>query len=331
MDDTSQLKRTRISSKQLDALYNNALINGYLSREALEGNERLHFFDVNDEIDYRIQINHVRSRYSKSVVGVKKLPLPDEALCAICKENIGSKGKENLEHLTLQLGDDPYFIQLTPFPLYHHHFVLISEQHQPMTVSVDSFKKQLQFLDQFPEYTVCSNSDREGAGASILSHLHFQVFKKLRLPIFDTQAKASFHREEVEYSLCQYPMTVIKIQSKSGSKHLAAFNHVLSTWRQDSSENTFNLATRKNNGMYETFIILRNAKFNTPEPLLKYKYEGVGVIEACGEGILPTPEGEEAEELNENIRLEGRIILKDILTSLNPLTEKESSLFFDLL
>ncbi|WP_281612522.1 DUF4922 domain-containing protein [Flammeovirga sp. SubArs3] len=314
---------------KLNQLYEEAFESQYITVEALEGNDRIHFFDVEDEIDYRIQLNHVRSKYSKSMAGKSKPPLPKGALCPICIENVGSEGKENLKHLPIELEGEPFFLQLTPFPLYHHHFVLISEAHRPMEVSLNSFQKQLTFLDRMPNYTVCSNSDREGAGASILSHLHYQVFKSLRLPIFDTKPIIEKQLGDVSYTLCKYPMTVIKICTKSRFQLEVSLSRVLELWRKETTENTCNTVLRIHEGQYEAYLVLRNAAFNTPSKLLKYKYEGIGVIEACGEGILPTPEGDEASQINKDIREEGKAILKGILKSINPLNSEDALSFFD--
>ncbi|AZQ65007.1 hypothetical protein EI427_22570 [Flammeovirga pectinis] len=323
-----ETNRSSVLSNQMDELYLSAFQSKYITKEALEGNERLHFFDVEDEIDYKIQINHVRSKYSKEMAGVKKPQLPNGAKCPICIENVGSKGKENLKHLPIDLGSTPFFLQLTPFPLYHHHFVLISEEHKPMEVSADSFKNQLHFLDMQPEYTVCSNSDREWAGASILSHLHYQVFKKLELPIFNTKVKAQFIQNQVTYTLCKFPLTVIKLEADDRILMEIALQTVLSKWKGANSDNTFNTAMRKVNNGYQVYLLFRNPAYRTPENLLKYKYEGVGVIEACGEGILPTPEGEDAQELNAAIKKEGKEIIKGILNGLNPLSEGDALAFF---
>ncbi|ANQ48842.2 DUF4922 domain-containing protein [Flammeovirga sp. MY04] len=314
--------------RQLDDLYLRSFTSGYLSKNALEGNDRIHFFDVDDEITYRIQINHVRSNYSKAMAGTKKPALPEGAKCPICIENVGAEGKENLEILAFNLKQEEFFIQLTPFPLYHHHFVLITKEHRPMEVSVDSFKKQLMFLHQMPHYVVCSNSDREGAGASILSHLHFQVFKQLHLPIFEARERQlKTKNNEAEVSVLDFPLSVVKIKANSEEILLKSFDSILSKWRSQNERNSFNTVLRFHEQKLEAYLIFRHPDYTTPTHLLKYKYEGIGVIEACGEGIFPTPEGEEEMEINNDIRNEGKEILKEMLSHLNPLNEHQMKTF----
>lgn len=313
----------------LDQLYLRAFQSGYLSKNALEGNDRLHFFDVDDEITYRIQVNHVRSSYSKAMAGTEKPPLPQGAQCPICLENVGSNGKENLEILALDLKGEEFFIQLTPFPLYHHHFVLISKEHRPMEVSVDSLKKQFVFLKQLPNYVICSNSDKAGAGASILSHLHFQAFKKLHLPLFEAKEKeVSTSIEDAKISILNFPLSVVKIKANSEESLLSAFETILLKWRDQDELNTFNTVLRYHQNQFEVYLVFRHPSFTTPDHLLKYKYEGIGVIEACGEGIFPTPEGDDEKEINNDIRKSGKGILKEMLSYLNPLNEYQLKTFF---
>lgn len=324
----SNFKVDTVLDQKLDQLYFNAFETKYITKEALEGNERLHFFDVHYEMNFRIQINHVRSKYSKSMAGAKPLPLPKGAKCPICIENVGSKGKENLEQIPIQLEEEDFFVQLTPFPLYHHHFVLITKEHKPMEVSLGSFQKQLNFLDRMPNYVVCSNSDKEGAGASILSHLHYQVFKSLQLPIFEAKKTKSEIIDEVEVSICHYPLTVFKLVTTKRNNLEKVFDKIVRIWRTNNENNTFNTVLRVDENHYEAYLIFRNADFNTPKELLKYKYEGIGVIEACGEGILPTPEGDQKEEIFNDIRTEGKKIIINILKGLNPHSTSSKHTFF---
>jgi hypothetical protein len=104
---------------------------------------------------------------------------------------------------------------------------------------------------------------------------------------------------------------------------------LIERWKKmQSGRNTVNLVLRKINSVYEFYIILRNPDHRTPPSLRALKEEGVGVIEAAGEIILPVP-GE--PELWRRIEEQGLDIIMGILMGNNPVEKGRRTLAGDLL
>ena len=296
---------------------------GYITREKLKRTERLIFHDEALRINFRIQINYARSKYRPKPPQDSKLP---PMLCTLCKENVGRPGKESLRIYEFPMGNRMFFLQLTPFPLFPFHFVPILSRHIPQAIDRQSVVDMFSFLCQAPDYTVCSNSDVEWAGSSILEHLHFQVFKDLRLPVMEAESRPGFTKTfaDCSVSLLNYPLTALKVIGKNERSVTEAVSQIIDIWKDaDPGRNTVNLVLFKKDDELLYFIFLRNPDYRTPENLRRFKEEGVGVIEATGEGILPVPAGDEAEEIWKYIRSSGLDLMKSLLSGNNPVKSTE--------
>jgi hypothetical protein len=69
---------------------------------------------------------------------------------------------------------------------------------------------------------------------------------------------------------------------------------------------------------FQLAVLLRNPDFRTPERLRRFKSEGVGVVEASGEAILPVPRGAEAPDMWREIRERGLSLVKDLIAGNSP-------------
>ena len=338
--------------KVLEYLFNWEMASGYLTEGKLKDNLRFNYLDKLLNIRFKTQINIARSNYSPKPLEGKNIP---KLHCPICFENIGIPGKENLRAFSFELSPNrKFFVQMTPFPLFSHHAVLVSHEPVPMHVSVQSVIDLLNFVDQCPGYIACSNSDVEWAGASILSHHHYQVMKAVELPIFEADwaksksksksksngngfnggglIKASLG-EDLVLGFLNYPIATIKIQSQCREKLIKIAGAVIKAWKdQDIGQNTFNILVKnknQNEHSWSVYLILRNPAYRTPAELLKYKSEGVGVIEVAGEGIYPVPKGEEAEKMMYQIEHHGLDIIKGIIAGNNPLAPENWPVQFE--
>jgi UDPglucose--hexose-1-phosphate uridylyltransferase len=334
----------------MECLFRWELEVGYITEEKLRDNERHSFRDPETGIDFRLQINVARSRYCPSAEGGSDLA---PVHCVICRENVGRPGKETLRIFEFLLDGEPFFLQLTPFPLFTHHFVLIMVEPKPQKVDARAVSWMFHFLRLVPQYTVCSNSDVEWAGSSILEHLHFQVFKSLHLPVMDASplensirtdgrlicedrarpehcvssesclhADGSGSRDETaRVDLLHYPMGALRVCGPSAAVVERIGVALIETWkRRDPGRNTVNLVLRREAGGYRFYIFLRNPDFRTPSVLQHIKSEGVGVIEAAGEIILPVPE--EASVLR-RIRERGLEVILGILEGNDPVGSRK--------
>jgi UDPglucose--hexose-1-phosphate uridylyltransferase len=316
----------------MTALYEWGMKVGYTRPEYITDNERHEWFDPKYNITFELQVNIVRSRYKAGTVPQVKGPKPK---CAICQENVGLPGKEQLRIFQYPIDRKKrhYFLQVSPFPLYRNHYVLINLEHIPQSIDPLTLDDLFNFLQDAPSYTACSNSDVEWAGASILSHLHYQVFEKLHLPILDAAPFKGLERSfpECTAEVLNYPCPVIKV-SGAESAVKEAGTRVIMTWKKaDSGRNTVNVVLIKREQEYQLFIILRNPDHRTPPELQEIKSEGIGVIEMAGAAILPVPAGPRAERIWDQIRNQGLDIIKGIIKGNGPLPEERYGQLRDFL
>jgi hypothetical protein len=332
----------------LDCLHRWELAAGYITQEKLEGIERLAFPDPATGLTFLLQVNHARTRYSDAQERERQAP-PASARrhpcrasrrhpcraspkpCLLCKDNIGRPGKECLRVYELDLNGPSrrFFFQLTPFPLYPFHFVPVLSEHTPQLVSARSLDDMFALLALAPSYAILSNSDVEWAGASILSHLHFQMLRGVRLPVLEARPVPGLDRRipggRVEF--LEYPMAAFRFTGTKGRALREAAGTLLEKWKSlDPGRNTVNLNLVQPpgpKGGFELVVLLRNPDYRTPESLRRFKSEGVGVVEASGEAILPVPRGPEAAQMWSEIRENGLRLVKDLIAGNSPPRDPE--------
>ena len=189
---------------------------------------------------------------------------------------------------------------------------MFNSEHTPMKIDRSAFEKLLDFIELFPHYFIGSNADLPIVGGSILTHEHFQggnyEFAMAKAPI-ETQVKFSGF-EDVEAGIVKWPMSVIRISSKSKEKLVDLADKILTAWRGYTDENSFIYAetdgekhntitpiARMRNGKFEFDLVLRNnittdecpLGFYHPHPEYHHiKKENIGLIEVMGLAVLPS-------------------------------------------
>jgi len=254
--------------------------------------------------------------------------------CPICIENIGIPGKENLRVYEFQLNKNDFFIQLTPFPLFDKHFVLVSLDKIPMKMNADSVSDLAEFVEMIPSFTGCSNSDVEWAGSSILKHHHYQLFNDLRLPVMEAGFIKGFSGSlgDFHYGILHYPLAVCKCFSSSKISLIHAMGNIIANWKSiEPGKNTCNLIVAKNQEGFEGYILFRNPDYRTPEELTIIKKEGVGIIEVAGEGIYPVPKGDKADWIWNEIKDNGLSVIRSIISGNNPVKRKNYGELFKII
>ena len=249
--------------------------------------------------------------------------------CLLCMENEGYAGtitypaRQNHRVIPIQLNGENYFLQYSPYVYYNEHCIVFNEKHIPMKIDRDAFAKLLDFVRQFPHYTVGSNADLPIVGGSILSHDHFQggayTFSMAKAPyecLFELKDFA-----DVKAGIIKWPMSVIRLQSSSVKSLVSASSHILDKWRSYTDEeafifsetdgiphNTITPIARKNGTIYEMDLVLRNnitteAKpwgvYHPDEKLHHIKKENIGLIEVMGLAVLPARLKKEMLQLEE--------------------------------
>ncbi len=308
----------------IEALEKIELELGYLKEEMFGMKDEFIFFDKEFNLNFRLQINYVRNNY-------KPVPLSPNLHCPICYENIGTKGKEYLRVFKFLLNNREVFIQLTPFPLFRHHYVLIEMEKNPMRMDKNSIIDLIEFLNKTDEsFVCCSNSDVEWAGASILKHHHYQIFKDLDLPVFHAKFLLQNEYNDFKIEILNYPIAVVKIISPIKERIINIGGEIIEKWKNIfPGQNTCNLILKKLSNNYQCYIFLRNPNYRTSTKWQQFKSEGVGIIEVSGEIILPVPDSEEKKNFIKNNGLE---IIKGIISSNSPFEKNEyKQIYHDLI
>ena len=262
----------------------------------------------------------------RAIAAAKLAPQSGYPKCALCKENEGYAGRmnhparQNHRIIPITIDGKDWFFQYSPYVYYNEHCIVFSGEHVPMKIDRSTFRKQLDFIQQFPHYFVGSNADLPIVGGSILSHDHFQgghyTFAMEKAPVEREISFPGF--EDVQAGIVKWPMSVIRLRCKDDNRLVELADKILLSWRGYTDEDAFIFAhtdgephntitpiARMREGAYELDLVLRN-NITTPEyPLGVYhphqelhhiKKENIGLIEVMGLAVLPARlKGELAE------------------------------------
>ena len=233
---------------------------------------------------------------------------------------INHPGRQNHRTVKLNLTDEDWYFQYSPYIYYNEHCIVFSGEHRPMKIDRASFERLFQFVEKFPHYFIGSNADLPIVGGSILSHDHFQggrhIFPMEKAGI---REKIEFKGyEDVESGIVNWPMSVIRIRGEK-DRLVELSDKILNKWIDYNAEkldiyshtkgerhNTVTPIARFKNGKYEMDLVLRNNLTNNVHPLGIFhpheehhniKKENIGLIEVMGLAVLPGRLKEEMSEI----------------------------------
>ncbi|GGN97254.1 UDP-glucose--hexose-1-phosphate uridylyltransferase [Saccharibacillus kuerlensis] len=258
---------------------------------------------------------------SEEIAQARLLPPPVYPKCQLCRENVGYAGRinhparQNLRVIPLELNDEPWLFQYSPYVYYNEHCIVLHRDHIPMELTKDTLRRLLQFTDRFPHYFLGSNADLPIVGGSILTHDHFQGGKHtFAIERAVTEAVFSHNRyPAVSLSVVRWPMSVVRLSGSDQGELLEAANEIYETWKTYSDEsvhirasserdgqsvrhNTVTPIVRRREGAYEMDLVLRNNRTSEQHPegifhphreMHHLKKENIGLIEVMGLAILP--------------------------------------------
>ncbi len=237
--------------------------------------------------------------------------------CPLCKEAVGYEGspsypaRQTHRIIPLELKQQTYYLQYSPYVYYNEHCIVFNEVHQPMKIDRGTFEALLDFVDIFPHYFIGSNADLPIVGGSILSHDHFQggqyVFAMEKAKAARSFKHPNFSAVEIEE--LHWPMTVLRLSSTERSALIQLADLILKTWRSYSDErmqivaedesgphNTITPIARHKKNRYELDLVLRNNRCDAKHPMGIFhpheekhhiKKENIGLIEVMGLAVLP--------------------------------------------
>jgi UDPglucose--hexose-1-phosphate uridylyltransferase len=268
------------------------------------------------ELDITINLSKPE-KDPKSIELERATKKTDYPMCLLCAENEGYEGRighparANHRMIRLNLVEENWLLQYSPYVYYNEHCIVLSEKHIDMRISRMTFMRLLTFVKKFPHYFLGSNADIPIVGGSILSHEHYQggsfEFAMERAETDWTFEMKGF--TDVQCSVVKWPMSVIRLQSVQISSLVEAATHVLETWKIYSDEavgilaetnqtphNTITPIARKKGEIFELDLVLRNNRTSEEHPLGIFhphtdvhhiKKENIGLIEVMGLAVLP--------------------------------------------
>ncbi|CYU60408.1 galactose-1-phosphate uridylyltransferase [Streptococcus suis] len=253
----------------------------------------------------------------KAIAAARLAEASNYPQCLLCMENEGYQGRINhparANHriIRLDLGQEKWGFQYSPYAYYNEHAIFLNQEHVPMVISPRTFEQLLDLLDLLPGYFVGSNSDLPISGGSILTHNHYQggrhSFAMEKAPIERQLVFDGF--ESVSAGIVKWPMSVIRLSSADKPSLLDLAAKILEKWRSYSDDavqikaetdgtphHTITPIARKRGDLYELDLVLRDNQTSEefpdgiyhPHPDVQHiKKENIGLIEVMGLAILP--------------------------------------------
>ncbi|MFD0618068.1 UDP-glucose--hexose-1-phosphate uridylyltransferase [Paenibacillus sp. GCM10027629] len=301
--------------------YNLCIDSNYIQMERIRKNSYWRHPSDYGDIEMTINLSKPEKNPQEIAMALKAAP-SHYPKCLLCAENVGYAGRlnhparQNLRVIPVELTQEPWFFQYSPYVYYNEHCIVFHSEHVPMKLTHETFARLVDFVDQFPHYFVGTNADLPIVGGSILTHDHFQGGRHtfpIELSSLETRFSHDVH-PAVQIHRVKWPMSVLRLTSKKREALLGAANEVYDAWKSYSDEdanviayserdgqlvphNTVTPIVRYNvKGEYEMDLVLRNNRTDADHPegiyhphrhLHHIKKENIGLIEVMGVAILP--------------------------------------------
>ncbi len=311
----------------------------YIRRYRIAKDMRWKYASPYGEMDVTINLSKPE-KDPKAIAAAKNAPQAGYPKCQLCRENEGYAGRmnhparSNHRIIPIEICDNHWFLQYSPYVYYNEHCIVFNSQHVPMKIDRAAFEKLLDFVTYFPHYSIGSNADLPIVGGSILSHEHFQgghyTFAMETAPM---ETAVSFRGyEDVQAGIVKWPMSVIRLDGKDPKRLADLAEKILALWREYSDEsvgviaysdgephNTITPIARRRGDLYELDLVLRCNITTQEHPLGVFhphadkhhiKKENIGLIEVMGLAVLPSRLKGELSDLADAI-LTGKDIADD--------------------
>lgn len=310
----------------LDYFYNLSVSSNYIRKNLFDKNI---FFDTNTKYGkMTISINQSRIEHSEStkqkLLEVESLNYPK---CLLCKESVGYKGRidyparENHRIIPITLGDTPFYFQYSPYPYFKEHSIVLNSHHMKFKMSKKTFIFMFDFVNMFPSYFIGCNADLPIVGGGMLEHEHFHT-GIYNFPIENAKSLYETLINNVNIKILDWPVSVLRLESKHESNMIELASNILSLWRgysdlesniiayDDEEHNAITPILHKKGNSYILDLALRNNRtsekfplgiFHPHEQYFNIKKENIGLYEIMGYAILPKRLKEEISLLKERI------------------------------
>ncbi len=316
-----------------DYFYEISKQSNYIRTDRISKNMYWNYKNKYGELEITVNLSKPE-KDPKEIAMAKNKVTTNYPKCLLCKENEGYSGhlnhpaRQNHRIIKLDLNNEDWYLQYSPYTYYNEHSIVFSGTHRPMKIDKASFERLLKFVELFPHYMIGSNADLPIVGGSILTHDHFQAGRhEFPMEKANISEKIKFSGyEDIEAGIVNWPLSVIRLRGEK-DRLVELADKILQNWIDFSCEklnifshtdgerhNTITPIARYKNGKYELDLTLRN-NLTTPEHPLgifhphsehhNIKKENIGLIEVMGLAVLPGRlkyEMREIEELLNNCK-----------------------------
>lgn len=323
-------KYNKDKKEATDYFYNLSKVCNYIRTDRIAKNITWKSETEYGDLDITINLSKPE-KDPKAIAAAKNLKASSYPSCLLCKENVGYSGRvnhparQNLRVIEIDLKNEQWYMQYSPYSYYSEHSIIFSGKHVPMVIDKDTFDRGLEFVEKFPHYFLGSNADLPIVGGSILSHDHYQggryEFAMDRAK--DVKKFSVDGYDDIELSIIKWPLTVIRMKTKDRNRLSELAEKILNHWREYSDEkveilafsgdiphNTITPIIRRRGELFELDLVLRNNRTNEKHPdgifhphkeLHHIKKENIGLIEVLGLAVLPARLKNELEEIKDYI------------------------------
>lgn len=304
-------------AKATDYYYDFARVTNYIRVDRIEKDLKWRTKTVFGDLDITINLSKPE-KDPKDIERARSIKSSSYPACLLCVENegyagrINHPGRGNHRLIPIELNNENWYMQYSPYVYYNEHCIVLKETHDPMKLCYETFVRITDFVQKFPHYFIGSNADIPIVGGSILSHDHFQggryEFAMERAKIEKTYPMHNM--EGVTAGRVKWPMSVIRLESSSKEDIVKAAFTIYEKWKKYSDpdvdiisetdgvpHNTVTPIARMKNGNYQVDLVLRNNRRSNKHPegifhphreLHHIKKENIGLIEVMGLAVLPS-------------------------------------------
>ena len=223
--------------KATDYFYKLSQDSDYIRRYRIKKDVRWQVDSPYGKIDISINLSKPE-KDPKDIAAAKKMAQSGYPKCLLCKENVGYAGRmnhparQNHRVIPLTIQEKKWGFQYSPYVYYNEHCIVFCGEHVPMKIDRNTFVKLLDFLKFLPHYFIGSNADLPIVGGSILTHDHYQggnyTFAMAMAPVEKEFQIPGF--EDVKAGILNWPLSVIRIESKEEDRLIDLADHILRTW-----------------------------------------------------------------------------------------------------
>ncbi len=293
-----------------DYFYALAQNSNYIKTDRLKKNK--HFSVKTAYGEMRATINLAKPEKDPKAIAAAQSEEETFPPCLLCREYVGlnmdhKPPRKNHRTIKLTLNEEPFYFQFSPYVYYNEHAIVIHQDHIPMKMSQKTYRRLLDFVDQFPHYFLGSNAGLPIVGGSILSHEHYQG-GHAHFPIDDARVLESYQYGSVTIERLLWPLSALRFKAKDKDilvNVLDRFEHIWRTYHNEAlgiisktgvHHNAITPIARKDGDTYQMTVALRNnvtsekypdGVFHTHPEHQHIKKENIGLIEVMGLGILP--------------------------------------------